>query len=122
MLEILQHMYILYYIFPASSSCKREGKSHPMAIPDEVVQKVKGIIREAEEGERFVKSVHAALKELEASGHLYKLVIHNRHVGCHPLSRDGSGINGVDVHQLLDDIVTCERHRRGSSGQLRVGV
>ena len=78
-----------------------------MAIPEEVVQKVKAIISEAEEGERFVKSVHAALKELEASGHLYKLQIHNRHVGCHPHNRDGSGVNGVDVHQLLDDIVTA---------------
>ena len=78
-----------------------------MAIPDDVVKKVKSIISDAEEGERFVKSVHSALKELEGSGHLYKMLIHCRHVGCHPQNRDGSGINGIDVHGLLDDIVTA---------------
>eukprot|EP00435_Cladocopium_sp_Y103_P017255 s3914_g4.t1 len=76
-----------------------------MAIPAEVVNNVKGILKDATEGERFVKCVHAALKALEESGHFYKLVIHCRHVACHPMNRDGSGINGVDVHALLDDIV-----------------
>ena len=78
-----------------------------MVIPAEVVENVKEILKGAEAGEKFVKSVHSALKELEKSGHFYKLQIHSRHVGCHPTNRDGSGVNGVDVHELLDQICSA---------------
>ena len=76
----------------------------PMAIPAEVVDEVKKIL-EGADGEKIVKSVHAALRKLEEHGHFYKMQIHSRHVGCHPQNRDGSGINAIDVHELLDDIL-----------------
>ena len=75
-----------------------------MAIPESVVQTVKNIIKSSD-GDQIVKCVHSALKELENSGHFYKVTVHCRHVGCHPENRDGSGVNAIDVHGLLDDLI-----------------
>ena len=77
-----------------------------MAIPDSVVQTVKSLI-ESSDGDKIVKCVHSALKELENSGHFYKVTVHCRHVGCHPENRDGSGVNAIDVHGLLDDLIAA---------------
>ena len=76
-----------------------------MAIPETVVGEVKALIHSATES-GMAKAVHGASRVLETAGFFYKLKIHSRHVGCHPQNRDGSGINSVDVHELLDDVLT----------------
>ena len=61
----------------------------------------------AERGrERLVKTVHEVLSLLERHGHVYSMKLKPSFVGVSPLNRDGNGINPVDVHDLLGDIVT----------------
>ncbi|CAE6971307.1 unnamed protein product [Symbiodinium sp. CCMP2592] len=58
-----------------------------------------------QEGDRLVKTVHAAISQLESQGHVYTMQLQPTMVGISSQNRDGSGINPVDVHDLLGDIV-----------------
>ena len=77
-----------------------------MAIPPWLVSEIGNLVQQAQEqGERLVQATETALNLLEKHGFLYKAQMHCKHVGCHPKNRDGSGINIVDVHNLIDNIV-----------------
>ena len=54
-----------------------------------------------------MKTVHEVLTILERHGHVYTLQLKPSMVGHIPLNRDGSGVNPVDVHELLSDIATA---------------
>ena len=54
-----------------------------------------------------MKSVHDCLHLLESRGFLYNITLHPSMVGISPLYRDGSGVNAVDVHELLSDILAA---------------
>ena len=73
----------------------------------ELVKECSSMLSGAEDGERLVKTVHEVLSLLERHGHVYSMKLKPSFVGVSPLNRDGSGINPVDVHDLLTDIVTA---------------
>ena len=73
----------------------------------ELVKECSSMLSGAEDGERLVKTVHEVLSLLERHGHVYSMKLKPSFVGVSPLNRDGSGINPVDVHDLLGDIVTA---------------
>eukprot|EP00439_Symbiodinium_sp_Y106_P002505 s1496_g1.t1 len=78
-----------------------------MAIQAEVVQQCTTLLAGAQDGDRLVKTVHEVLTILERHGHVYTLQLKPSMVGISPLNRDGSGVNPVDVHELLSDIATA---------------
>ena len=73
----------------------------------ELVKECSSMLSGAEDGERLVKTVHEVLSLLERHGHVYSMKLKPSFVGVSPLNRDGSGINPVDVHDLLGDIVNA---------------
>ena len=78
-----------------------------MAIQAEVVQQCSLLLAGAQDGDRLVKTVHEVLNILERHGHVYSLQLKPSMVGISPLNRDGSGVNPIDVHELLSDIATA---------------
>ena len=78
-----------------------------MAIAASVVQDAMSQLSNAQEGDRLVKVVHDVLSLLEQHGHVYSIQLKPSMVGISPLNRDGSGVNPVDVHELLGDILTA---------------
>jgi hypothetical protein len=77
-----------------------------MALSTELVQACTRTLAEAQEGDRLVKAVHDVLALLGKSGHVYTIQLPPHMVGISPLNRDGSGVNPVDVHELLGDIAS----------------
>ena len=78
-----------------------------MSIPARVVQECMSQLASAHEGDRLVKIVSDVLNMLEQHGHVYSIQLKPSMVGISPLNRDGSGVNPVDVHELLSDILTA---------------
>ena len=77
-----------------------------MSIPPWLLNEIGKLVEQAQEqGDRLVQATETALNLLEKHGFLYKAKMQCKHVGCHPKNRDGSGINIVDVHNLIDNIV-----------------
>ena len=77
------------------------------ALSKELVQQCSSLMSGAEEGERLVKVVHEVLSILEDNGHVYGMKLKPSMVGVSPLNRDGSGLNPMDVHELLGDITSA---------------
>ncbi len=73
----------------------------------DLVKDTSSMLSGAEDGERLVKTVHEVLSLLERHGHVYSMKLKPSFVGVSPLNSDGSGINPVDVHDLLGDIVSA---------------
>ncbi|CAE7669389.1 unnamed protein product [Symbiodinium sp. CCMP2592] len=73
----------------------------------ELIRRCQSILEVAKEGEGLVKSVHDCLHLLESRGFVYNITLHPSMVGISPLNRDGSGVNAVDVHELLSDILSA---------------
>ena len=80
---------------------------HGMALSPELVADLSGKLSQVQEGDRLVKTVHAAISQLESQGHVYTMQLQPTMVGISRQNRDGSGINPVDVHDLLGDIVSA---------------
>ncbi|CAE7548077.1 unnamed protein product, partial [Symbiodinium pilosum] len=78
-----------------------------MSIPARVVQECMSQLASAHEGDRLVKIVSDVLNMLEQHGQVYSIQLKPSMVGISPLNRDGSGVNPVDVHELLSDILTA---------------
>ncbi|CAE7280048.1 unnamed protein product [Symbiodinium sp. CCMP2592] len=76
-----------------------------MALSADLVADVSFKLAQVQEGDRLVKTVHAAISQLESQGHVYTMQLQPTMVGISSQNRDGSGINPVDVHDLLGDIV-----------------
>ncbi|CAE7205807.1 unnamed protein product [Symbiodinium sp. CCMP2592] len=76
-----------------------------MALSADLVADISFKLQQAQEGDRLVKTVHAAISQLESQGHVYTMQLQPTMVGISSQNRDGSGINPVDVHDLLGDIV-----------------
>ena len=77
-----------------------------MSIPPWLLNEIGKLVEQAQEqGDRLVQATETALNLLEKHGFLHKAQMQCKHVGCHPKNRDGSGINIVDVHNLIDNIV-----------------
>ncbi|CAE7693022.1 unnamed protein product [Symbiodinium sp. CCMP2592] len=76
-----------------------------MALSAELVADISFKLAQVQEGDRLVKTVHAAISQLESQGHVYTTQLQPTMVGISSQNRDGSGINPVDVHDLLGDIV-----------------
>ena len=84
-----------------------ETRHHGMALSAELVADLSGKLSQVQEGDRLVKTVHAAISQLESQGHVYTTQLQPAMVGISRQNRDGSGINPVDVHDLLGDIVSA---------------
>ena len=78
-----------------------------LAMDADLIRRCQSILEVAKEGEGLVKSVHDCLHLLESRGFLYNITLHPSMVGISPLNRDGSGVNAVDVHELLSDILAA---------------
>ncbi len=78
-----------------------------MALAPELVQECTRMLQGAQDGDRPVKTVHDVLALLEKGGHVYNIQLQPHMVGVSPLNRDGSGVNPVDVHDLLADILSA---------------
>ena len=78
-----------------------------MSIPARVVQECMSQLASAHEGDRLVKIVSDVLNMLEQHGQVYSIQLKPSMVGISPLNRDGSGVNPVDVRELLSDILTA---------------
>ena len=78
-----------------------------MALPQELVDECNKLLVDAQDGERVVKTVHDVLSLLERHGHVYSIQLRPAMVGISPRNRDGSGVNPVDVHDLLGDILSA---------------
>ncbi|CAE7208889.1 unnamed protein product [Symbiodinium sp. CCMP2592] len=76
-----------------------------MALSADLVADISFKLQQVQEGDRLVKTVHAAISQLESQGHVYTMQLQPTMVGISSQNRDGSGINPVDVHDLLGDIV-----------------
>ncbi|CAE7378869.1 unnamed protein product [Symbiodinium sp. CCMP2592] len=72
-----------------------------------LLARCESILDSAKDGEGLVKNVHECLTLLESRGLLYKMALHPSMIGISPLNRDGSGVNAVDVHDLLSDILAA---------------
>ena len=78
-----------------------------LAMDADLIRRCQSILEVAKEGEGLVKSVHDCLHLLESRGFLYNITLHPSMVGISPLFRDGSGVNAVDVHELLSDLLAA---------------
>ena len=78
-----------------------------MALSPELVAELSAKLSQVQEGDRLVKTVHAAIAQLESRGHVYSMQLAPAMVGISRQNRDGSGINPVDVHDLLGDIISA---------------
>ena len=78
-----------------------------LAMDADLIRRCQSILEVAKEGEGLVKSVHDCLHLLESRGFVYNITLHPSMVGISPLNRDGSGVNAVDVHELLSDILAA---------------
>ena len=76
-------------------------------MASELVHDCTQMLASAQDGDRLVKTVHDVLALLEQRGHVYSMQLKPALVGISPLNRDGSGVNAVDVHELLSDIVSA---------------
>ena len=84
-----------------------DTRHHGMALSAELVADLSAKLSQVQEGDRLVKTVHAAISQLESQGHVYTMQLQPAMVGISRQNRDGSGINPVDVHDLLGDIVSA---------------
>ncbi|OLP78270.1 hypothetical protein AK812_SmicGene41565, partial [Symbiodinium microadriaticum] len=78
-----------------------------MALSTELAAELSAKLSQVQEGDRLVKTVHAAIAQLESRGHVYSMQLAPAMVGISRQNRDGSGINPVDVHDLLGDIISA---------------
>ena len=102
----------LYKLCPSRST----HGNHGMALSTELVAELSAKLSQVQEGDRLVKTVHAAIAQLESRGHVYSMQLAPAMVGISRQNRDGSGINPVDVHDLLGDNHLCRLARLQSSG------
>ena len=84
-----------------------DTRHHGMALSTELVAELSAKLSQVQEGDRPVKTVHAAIAQLESRGHVYSMQLAPAMVGISRQNRDGSGINPVDVHDLLGDIISA---------------
>ena len=84
-----------------------DTRHHGMALSTELVAELSAKLSQVQEGDRLVKTVHAAIAQLESRGHVYSMQLAPAMVGISRQNRDGSGINPVDVHDLLGDIISA---------------
>ena len=76
-----------------------------MALRQDVLSKLQGMLQDAGEGDQLVRGVQEIMSYLNSVNLVTTVKIHPRHVGVHPSNRDSYGLNAVDVHDLIDSVV-----------------
>ena len=76
-----------------------------MSITAEANREISEILQQNRPGEFLVKNVQDILSILRRHHLISSMRLAPALVGVHPQSRDGSGLNAQDVHELLDSIV-----------------
>lgn len=76
-----------------------------MALPAAVKNELSQLMHDARTGSKLVASVDAVMKVLRQHNLCWKQRIAASQVGCHPLNRDGMGLNPSEVHSLISDIL-----------------
>ena len=87
-------------VFPAPLFC-----IYTMVLTDDVKQSIGQLLAKAEAGDGLVKAGEQVLELLRGCNVVQRMRLPPKAVGIHPSNRDGLGINALDVHSLINDVL-----------------
>ncbi|CAJ1412726.1 unnamed protein product [Effrenium voratum] len=76
-----------------------------MVLTDDVKQSIGQLLAKAEAGDGLVKAGEQVLELLRGCNVVQRMRLPPKAVGIHPSNRDGLGINALDVHSLINDVL-----------------